>query len=417
MIKGNFSKSDYTTCFSCRICGNSSLKDVADLGTHYVNNFVEEEDHSKYPKAPLELVRCDSCSLIQLRHTAPQEILYSRFYWYRSGVTDMMKLALEDIVKYSMNIVTLEKGDIVLDIGSNDGTLLRQYPSSLDIFKIGVEPATNLKEEGSRGVDHLIEDFWQLSSFEQVTKKKAKIITAIGMFYDLEDPNQFIADAYAALADGGIFVTQLMCLKNMIETRDLGNINHEHLEYYTLESLKYLFEKNGLEIIDIQKNDVNNGSFRIATRKIGDSLVDIVSQDRIDQYFAEECSEEEINNFFKSIEDEKSKCLSFIKEAKAQGKSVWVYGASTKGNTILQYYGLDSSLIDGAAERSPEKWGKYTIGSKIKCYSEDEARKVQPDYFLVLPYTFIEEMYERESEWRHKGGKFIVPLPNFRILE
>lgn len=409
----------YTTRTSCRLCDSTKLSLVKDMGVHYVSNFVEDEDHSNYPKAPLVLMYCENCTLVQLEHTAPQELLYRRFYWYRSGVTETMRKALEDITNMVEDLVDLKEGDVVLDIGSNDGTLLRQYKNK-NIVKVGVEPAENLAEEGSKGVDIFISDFWSKDSYNRKIDNKAKVVTAIGMFYDLEEPNQFIKDIEETLTDDGVFVSQLMCLHNMIETNDVGNINHEHLEYYTFRSLKILFEQNNLEIVDIYVNDVNSQSYRIIAKKKNGSFVPLTgARERINKI---EKEEEQYNSlkgvvgFFDKIEAEKNKCLDFINEELEQGKNIWVYGASTKGNTILQYYGLDNRHLEGAAERSPEKWGKYTIGTKIKCHSEDHAREVQPDYFLVLPYTFIKEMYKREENWRNKGGKFIVPLPRFEVL-
>ena len=232
------------------------------------------------------------------------------------------------------------------------------------------------------------------------------MITAIGMFYDLEDPNKFIKDAQRALADDGIFVAQLMCLAPMIEKNDLGNICHEHLEYYSLASLKYLFETNGLEMFKIEENNVNGGSYRIFARHYKGTGIS----------FDEKYDRTDILNFAKRLEDNRKRCVDFIKAEVAKGKKVYVYGASTKGNVILQYYGLDHTLITAAAERSPEKWGKYTIGSWIPIISEEEARKAKPDYFLVLPWAFFDEFYKREADWRAGGGKFIVPLPDFRVV-
>jgi SAM-dependent methyltransferase len=390
------------------------------MGIHYVSNFVPEEDHSKYPKAPLVLVYCPKCTLVQLEHTAPQELLYRRFYWYRSGVTETMRNALKDITTEIESLINLKEGDVVLDIGSNDGTLLRQY-SNPKIHKVGVEPAENLMAEGRKGVDTFISDFWSSDIYFKNIEKKAKAITAIGMFYDLEDPNQFIADIKNVLTDDGVFISQLMCLHNMIETNDVGNINHEHLEYYTFKSLEILFGNHDLEIVDVEVNDVNSQSYRVYARKVGGSFSPKEgASTRIAKVVETEKKYNSLSgvmDFFDKIEEEKNKCVEFIKSEHEKGKSIWIYGASTKGNTILQYYGLDNTYLAGAAERSPEKWGTYTIGTKVKCYSEEHARNEQPDYFLVLPYTFINEMYKREESWRDRGGKFIVPLPQFEVLE
>jgi len=394
---------------TCRLCGSNRLQDVFSLGEQYINDFVPKERINKGLKAPLEVVMCKKCTLLQLRHTAPQELLYTRHYWYRSGVTETMRCALRDITEEIEAIVPLRPGDVVLDIGANDGTMLANYTAT-GIHRVGCEPANNLVDMLRQNADYVMHDFWDYERYMELASQwgfgKAKVITAIGMFYDLEDPNKFIKDAQRALAENGVFVTQLMCLTPMLKNNDVGNICHEHLEYYSLYSLKYLFETNGLEMFKIEENDVNGGSYRIYARHYKSTGIS----------FEEKIRTDDILEFVKRIEDNRARCLTFIKDKVAKGKTVYVYGASTKGNVILQYYGLDHTLITAAAERSPEKWGKYTIGTWIPIVSEEEARKSQPDFFLVLPYAFFKEFYEREKEWRSRGGKFIVPLPEFKVV-
>ena len=390
---------------TCRLCESPDLQDVFSLGNQYINDFVPKDRIGTGLSAPLDLVMCPKCSLLQLRHTAPQELLYARHYWYRSGVTDTMRLALRDITAEIEQLVPLAAGDVVLDIGANDGTLLASY-SVPGLIKVGCEPANNLVEQLRDHADHVIHDFWTYDQFASLGLPKAKVVTAIGMFYDLEEPNQFIRDAQRVLADDGVFVAQLMCLTPMLEKNDLGNICHEHLEYYSLQSLKYLFETNGLEMFKIEENSVNGGSYRIFARHHRGTGMTLTERATLDDVMA----------FSERLRKNREACVSFIKAEVAKGKTVYVYGASTKGNVILQYYGLDHTLITAAAERSPEKWGKYTIGTWIPIVSEDEARKARPDYFLVLPWAFFDEFYKREQAWRDAGGKFIVPLPDFRVV-
>ena len=405
---------------TCRVCKSNQLVDLFSIGEQFINDFVPKEHVYSGLKAPLDLIFCDNCTLVQLRHTAPQELLYKRFYWYKSGVTETMKLALRDITRQAEERFQLKAGDVVLDIGSNDGTLLRTYQVP-GLVTAGVEPADNLKEEGQKGITHHVHDFWYYDKYMQQVGRRAKIVTAIGMFYDMEDPNQFIFDAGKALTDDGVFIAQLMCLKNMLDTNDVGNIVHEHLEYYSFSSLEYLFNKNGLEIFDVEINHVNGGSYRIFSMLRGSTRLQTKEEfervQKIKDSEADLQNVETFKQFFNRLEENKRKCVEFIKDKIAEGKKVWVYGASTKGNVILQYYGIDANLIQHASERSPWKWGKYTIGTGIRCVSEEEARKEKPDYFLVLPYAFFNEMYEREKEWRANGGKFIVPLPEFRVVE
>ncbi len=394
---------------TCRLCDAGGLREVFSLGEQYINDFVPPEKVGSGLKAPLDLVLCDRCSLLQLRHTAPQELLYARYYWYRSGVTATMRRALRDITSEVETLVPLRAGDVVLDIGANDGTLLASYAVG-GLRRVGCEPANNLIDLLRPNADHVMHDFWTWEGYRALADEsgfgKAKVITAIGMFYDLEDPNRFIRDAREALADDGIFVAQLMCLAPMLETNDIGNICHEHLEYYSLESLKYLFETNGLEIFRLEENDVNGGSYRIFARHFKGTGLS----------FDERITFDDLTAFARRIEANRNRCVDFIRREVDDGRMVYVYGASTKGNVILQYYGLDRALIAGASERSPEKWGKHTVGTWIPIVSEEEARRARPDYFLVLPWAFFDEFYAREKAWRESGGRFLVPVPEFRVV-
>ena len=392
----------------CRLCKSPDLDSVFSLGEQYINDFVTEENISKGLKAPLEIVHCSNCDLAQLKHTAPQELLYSRQYWYRSGITDTMKRELQDIVTDVTSRINLVEGDIVLDIGANDGTMLEYYDKSL--IRIGCEPANNLVEELSTRCDKVIHDFWSedayLKACYEYGGKKAKVVSAIGMFYDLDDPIAFVADIEKVLDDDGIFVAQLMTSAPMIAKNDLGNICHEHIEYYSYKSLVYMYEKCGLEITDVSENSVNGGSYRIYAKKLKKGSID----------YPEKASKQDLIDFRNRVDLIKVELLNFLKTEKLAGKTIHAYGASTKGNVILQYMGLDTSIIDYASERSPEKYGRYTVGSWIPIISENESREMKPDYYLVLPWAFFDEMYERESEWREGGGRFIVPFPNLRIV-
>ena len=394
----------------CLLCKNKRLRKIFSLGNLFVSNFVKKRDIKRGIRAPLTLMYCKNCSLIQLSHIAPQEIMYRRFYWYRSGVTKIMRLGLKNIFTESLKHVKLKKNDVILDIGANDGTLLNYYKKKK--FKtIGCEPAKNLQKSLSKNCDFALKNFWDKKELNKIliknNLKKPKIITAIGMFYDLEEPNKFIRDAADSLSNNGIFIAQLMCLKSMIEKNDLGNICHEHIEFYSLKSLKYLFENNGLEIFKIEENDINGGSYRIYCRKYRKGSIKLKKENVLNL----------MKGFVKRVIKNKKLIKSFVEKKSKKGKSIFLYGASTKGNTVLQYYKLDSKTISYGAERSPEKCGKYTIGTGIKIISEKEARQLNPDYFFVTPWGFIKEFIKREKKWLKAGGKFILPFPKFKLIK
>ena len=394
---------NYATRKTCRVCGSKELTPIFSLGNLYVSTFVNKLGEN-IGRAPLKLVYCENCTLLQLQHTAPQELMYSRHYWYKSGINPVISKDLKEIAKKAQKIAKPKKGDIVLDIGANDGTLLKYYPKNLIL--VGCEPATNLLSELKKVTKYVIGDFWTNKEWQKIMgEKKAKIITAIGMFYDMEDPNQFIRDAARVLNGDGIFIAQLMCLRPMIEKNDVGNICHEHLEFYSYKSLVELFERNGLEIFKVEENNINGGSYRLFARHIKTGSID----------YLEKITKKDYRDFFKRIENNKKLCVDFVKKEVQKGKKIFVYGASTKGNTILQYYGLDNKLISGAADKSPEKWGKYTVGTHVPICTEQEARK-KADYFLVLPWAFFDSFYKKETQWLKKGGKFIVPIPKFKVV-
>jgi len=393
----------------CLLCKNKKFKKVFSLGNLFVSNFVNKNKINSGIKSPLTLIYCPKCTLLQLSHIAPQEIMYKRFYWYRSGVTKTMKKALKDIYKSSLKHIKLYKNDVVLDIGANDGTLLKCY--NKNIKTIGCEPANNLVSQLRQNCNYVLNDFWSYNKLNNLLKKKKlkkpKIITAIGMFYDLENPNKFIRDSVLALDKDGIFITQLMCLKSMIDKNDISNICHEHIEFYSLRSLKYLFESNGLEIFKIEENDINGGSYRIFCRKLNKGSIKLAKENVLTA----------VKKFVTRVKKNKSITMKFINKEIRKGKKIFLYGASTKGNTLLQYYNLNNKIIPFAAERSPEKWNKFTIGTGIKIISEKKARKLNPDYFLVSPWGFIKEFVKRESAWLKKGGKFILPFPEFKLIK
>ena len=392
----------------CRLCKNPKLKQIHNFGNHFVSNFVNRASIKKGVKAPLNLVYCNNCQLLQLEHTAPQEIMYKKFYWYKSGVTKTMREGLKELYKDIKKNCQIKPGEVILDIGANDGTLLNYFKKD-KIITVGCEPAKNFKDELKKNCHFSINNFWHSKYLKKIPNKyrKLKVISAIGMFYDLEDPSKFIKHAADALDYDGTFVAQLMCSHSMFKTNDLGNICHEHLEYYSYNSLKYLFEKNGLKIFKISENKINGGSYRIYCKK---NIKKSIS-------YKEKTSYNEIVKFIKRVRSNKKTTLKFIKKSVKSGKKIFLYGASTKGNTLLQYYGLSNKEIPFASERTAAKWGKYTIGSGIKILSEENARKLKPDYFFVMHYGFINEFVRREKKWLSSGGKFILPYPKFKILK
>lgn len=412
---------------TCRVC-DGALVPVLSLGEHYVSDFVAPGAPDGL-RAPLELMLCRRCHLLQLKHTVPAEALY-RNYWYRSGTNKTMRDALADIANAAERLIHLGAGEAVLDIGCNDGTLLASYKTG-GVFKIGFDPAENLAGWSRPVADRVVTSFFDSIPFtrdSQLSAYRPKIITSIAMFYDLEDPKQFVSDIKAVLHPNGLWIVQMSYLPMMLRQNEVGNICHEHLEYYSMQSFEYLLNLFDLEIVDVELNEINGGSLRAYIRHrgadgsvFGDATYRGLAAERV-----RAMRENEIKlglddtrtyaEFAFWVERIKSDVVDFIRTQVGKGKQVYVYGASTKGNTVLQYFGLDRTLITAAAERNPDKWGKVTVGTRVPIVSEDAARAAKPDYFLVLPWHFVEEFQAREKHYLLAGGRFILPAPRFALI-
>lgn len=402
----------YSTRTTCRLC-DGFLAEVISLGDIHLSTFLDTNDNPS-PKIPLDLVQCINCDLIQLRHTTSGSAMYDN-YWYQSGLNGSMVRALNNVVEEVFKRQFLNTDDIVVDIGSNDGTLLGFYPRYLT--KVGFEPS-NLASMSFAKADVVINDYFSKEGFtNRFGDKKAKVITAIAMFYDLEYPHTFVEDMYSILANDGIIVIQMMDLLSMMKYGDFPNICHEHLEYYSLAVLTTLLRSHDLQIFDIEYNGVNGGSLRAYISKNGakaiqPSVAKALQEEQ--QFFA---TAGDISVYFHNkIEDTREKVVTFIREASMLGNVVAVMGASTKGNTILQYFGLNNKDIAHACEVNPDKFGKHTVGSNIPIISQEESMKTFVDYYLILPWGFINNFIDRNKQYLMRGGVFIVPLPTPRLI-
>ena len=412
---------------TCRLCGSKSLTPILDLGPQMLASaFVSKDNEDRLPtrKVPLELIRCNpeldenACGLVQLKHTFPSDIMYTD-YWYASGVNQTMRDALADITSKAVQYVDILNGDIAVDIGCNDGTLLTSYKNpALEL--VGFDPAKNFVGVAGEGFTRINDYFNKHLYIAAKGKKKAKIVTSIAMFYDLEDPVSFSKDIFDILADDGIWVLQMADLPNMLAHNMFDNICHEHTTYYSLSPMEYIFKRCGMKLVDVEMNNINGSSYRLYIRKSSgpDVTVDAakrIAKVRFDEFNMALDTDEPYKKFKENIERNKNDLLFFINQERAKGKKIFVYGASTKGNVLLQYCGLNEEMIHYAAERNPRKWGTRTLGSNIPIISEEDARAMKPDYFLVLPYHFLDEMIVREKEFIDRGGRFIVPVPFVKL--
>ena len=405
----------------CRICKNPALTPILDLGVQALSGRFPSGNEPDPPKAPLQLVKCTksvtTCGLLQLNHTVSPDELYLHRYGYRSGINQTMRTHLKGIVETVQEIVDLKKGDVVCDIGSNDATLLRCYNQNLR--KIGIDPTGEQFREYYTEDIELVSDFFTASHFFLVCPdKKAKVITSIAMVYDLENPMDFVSDIKSILHPDGMWVLEQSYMPTMLEMNSFDTVCHEHLEYYALSQIEWMLTRNGLKIVDVHFNDINGGSFRVYA--CHNTAAFKPNHTRINQVVSQEKtlhldSEQPYKQFEKRVIRLKDELCTFLTTEKEKGKSIYIYGASTKGNVLLQFYNIDHTIITAAADRNPQKWGRRTPATHIPIISEEEARKANPDYFLVLPWHFRQEFIKREADFLASGGKFIFPLPNLEI--
>ncbi len=405
----------------CRSCGSEELIPIISLGNQYIVNFVDSKEEGN--KCPLDLILCNNCKLIQLKHNAPPESMWGDQYWYKSGINRMIKEDLKDIVENAKRFSELKEGDFVVDIGSNDGTMLGFYGDK-KIKLVGFEPSKNVAKEASSKGFHIINNFFNAESFKkEFGGKKAKIITAISMFYDLEDPNKFLQDVISILDKKGLFIIQQNYLVTMLENNAFDNICHEHREYYSLYSLKKLLEKYNLEIFDIEQNEINGGSIRTYIRfKDNEELISEEGNIHIKEVEEKEKmleldTKKPYIEFASRIESIKKELLDFLKKEKESGKKICGLGASTRGLVLLQYFGVGPDLIECIFDKNPEKEGKLAIGSWIPITSPDNIENYCPDYQLVLIWHIFKGIGEDEKKFVKNGGKFILPLQKFKIVD
>lgn len=399
----------------CRACQSTALTTILSLGNLALSDFISI--NKKPPKYPLTLVLCRSCTLVQLKHTVPQSQLYTERYGYKSGMNTTMKEELKEIVWKTQKMITCShKTYTAVDIGANDGTLLTNYPKG--IMTVGIEPIKKFAKECRKRSDIVIKDFFRYQSYRaKVGNTKAHIVTAISCFYDMEDPNEFLSDAKRILHEHGVLVIQQNYLVDMLKNGAFDNIVHEHLEYYSLLSLENVLTRHNLEVFEVELSSVNGGSFRTyiahkEQRKVSPAVYKLRKREQTMNLHDRKI----YRKFAQTTLQNKKRLQALLGKLKRRNKSIYVYGASTRGNTLLQFFGLTSKTISAAVERNPEKWGSKISSVGIPIISEEQARRERPDYMLILPWFFRDEFVEREKEYLRLGGKFIFPLPRVDIV-
>ena len=410
---------EYTTITKCRVCSDDLIEIVKFDPQYIATTFVKSNNSNPMSeiKIPLTLMLCKNknCGLVQLKETVKPDLLYKN-YFYRTAINDMMRRDLNDLVNYALDNVKIDDNDIVIDIGANDCTMIDMFPNKLN--RIAVEPAKNIDWKYVDKSINIVNEYFSKEIVMQETKKeKAKIITATAMFYDFNDPNIVTKDIKEILHNDGICVIQVSYLLDTIKDMNFYDAMHEHLEYYSLKSINYLMEKNGLTVIDASTNFVNGGSLRILVTHKENCKP---KSKRYEHLLSEEkkWNLDEPNTyaqFSRNIQDIIEKSRNFILEQNQNGKKIIGLGASSKGNVLLQICGFDKKSIPYISDRNKDKVGLRTLGTDFEIISEDMARDMKPDFMLVIPWSFKEEILEREQAYIQNGGKmlFLMPYPHY----
>jgi hypothetical protein len=404
---------------NCRISGSANLVNVLSLGKQVLTGVFPKDSSQKITAGPLDLVWCPDSRLLQLNHSYDLKEMYGMNYGYRSGLNPSMVLHLQNKVHSLLRLKEIKNGDIVLDIGSNDATLLSSY-NTKGLKRVGIDPV-GIKFEKYYSKDiKLIPNFFSAEVFNKnFFNKKASIITSIAMFYDLEDPSKFVKDIVEILDKDGIWHFEQSYMPAMLEMGLYDTICHEHLEYYSLYVTKNLVERHGLKIVDVQLNRINGGSFAVTAShinskiKVNKSIIEWILEyennlglDKIKPYA----------EFAKKVLRHKNNLVNLIKKLNTDGKKVVAYGASTKGNVLLQFCGFTKNDISCIADVNVDKHGLMTPGTHIPILSENDVRSMKPDYMLVLPWHFSDFIINREAKYIASGGKLIFPFPTIEIF-
>ena len=416
-------KEMYQRIEKCRICGGQEFDEILNLGQQALTGVFPSKDDPEVSQGPLELVRCkesqNGCGLVQLRHSYNPTDMYGETYGYRSGLNNSMVQHLHHRVAEVRRKVNLSHGDLILDIGSNDATTLKAYGNK-GYRLIGIDPsASKFQRFYPTWIDH-IDDFFSADLIlDHAGKQRAKIITSIAMFYDLENPTEFMQQVHEILADDGIWVFEQSYLPLMIERTAYDTICHEHISYYALKQIYWMADLAGLKILDVEMNNINGGSFCVtASRK---ESVHQPNQWLIDALLAHEeqlgySGQAVYENFRDKVHEHRESLINLVRTINSDNQQVFGYGASTKGNVLLQFCGFNSTDIPMIAEVNPDKFGCVTPGTNIPIVSEAEVHRMNPDYMLMLPWHFRDHIIEREKAYLSKGGRFLLPLPRAETL-
>ena len=402
----------------CRIGGGSNLLPILDLGEQKLTGVFPKSPDEPVTSGPLRLVWCPQSGLVQLDHSFDLGEMYGENYGYRSGLNQSMVHHLTSKIHELERVAELMAGDVVLDIGSNDATSLKAYRTA-GIRRIGIDPTGTKFREFYLDDITLVPDFFSADAFASASDVGAKIVTSIAMFYDLEAPIAFAQQIERVLAPGGIWHFEQSYLPSMLRMTSYDTVCHEHLEYYSYGVVRTILAAAGLRAIDVKMNAVNGGSFAVTAvrdsdpRRGREAVLDWLLEQEERMGLA---TPRPYRAFEERVFGHREDLMRLLRALRDDGKTVLGYGASTKGNVVLQFCGVTPAELPCIAEVNPDKFGAFTPGTNIPIVSEADARAMNPDYFLVLPWHFKDGIVQREAEFLAGGGRMIIPFPEIEIV-
>ncbi|MBU89927.1 SAM-dependent methyltransferase [Candidatus Woesearchaeota archaeon] len=403
----------------CRICRNEAIKVFLSLGkSPLANSFLSKEElENKENTYPLELAFCDNCKLVQLTYVVPPELMFKN-YIYVSSTSNTFKIHFSKMARDICNCFNLNNGSLVVDIGSNDGLLLKNF-QKLGIQTMGIEPAANLVKIAEQDGIETINGFFNNDAVKRVIGKKghADVVTANNVFAHIDDIDNVTDNVKTLLKEDGIFVIEVQYLVDTMEKMTFDNVYHEHLSYYTLTSLSYFFKKHRMEIFDVQRVDSHGGSLRVFIKKSeGNHEIHKEVEETLEYEKGIGINDIEIyKNFSNKVYHVKERLVSYIRDIKAQKKSIAGYGAPAKSTTLLNFCNIGRDFIDYIVDDNPLKIGLYSPGTHIPVVSSSMLEKKRPDYILILAWNFAEEILKKTGKYADQGVKFIIPLPEPKI--
>jgi hypothetical protein len=402
----------------CRVSGSSHLMKVLDLGKQALTGVFPKASNAQVTTGPLELLWCSDSGLLQLAHSYDLGEMYGDNYGYRSGLNRSMVEHLTQKMRELERLAGLAPGDTVLDIGSNDATSLKAYTVPA-LQRIGMDPTGAKFRQFYPDEIKLVPDFFSAARYHRAGARPAKIVTSIAMFYDLEDPIAFAREVESILAPGGIWHFEQSYMPSMLRLTSYDTVCHEHLEYYSFSVIRRILEAADLRAIDVRMNSVNGGSFAVTAvrrndaRRGSERVLDWTSQQEENMGLT---TPRPYRDFEERVFRHRADLRALLEALAADGKRVVGYGASTKGNVVLQFCGIGPQLVSCIAEVNEDKFGAFTPGTGIPIVSEADARAMEPDYFLVLPWHFREGIVRREAQYLANGGRMIFPFPEIEIV-